>query len=270
MDDLSTPESLEKFHERSEKPDNRNASLDQIQRHSPVRASFLGLPFEIRLQIYRYCIFQKRIVEIVSTLPFMIKRYDDTLDLNDCIRNDNKNNLLLVSKQISEESLNVLYGENLFNIHLHRDSELWLKKTLAGVNRRRIRYLTLVARPQNVPDNPVRTLDNELWSSFLSGLNGLRIIAEQPLQTQPSSTPKQELECWLKWIRPLVECFGQHLSTETAVQVDANGREETTALFKKYIPNGYSETRSLFGDFVFKRAQFSPGSGYWDMGRLDV
>jgi hypothetical protein len=67
------------------------------------------------------------------------------------------------------------------------------------------------------------------------------------------------------WVRPFLQCFGQHLSRETIVQVDDDGLLETGELVKECLPDGYRKVRCRFvGDLIFKRGEFSLELGYWD------
>ena len=91
--------------------------------------------------------------------------------------NENKNSLLLLSKQISEECLDILYGENIFKLYLNGEGEVYLRKNFTEVNRRRMRYLLLIAQPMGVSYEPVRIPDNVLWASILPSLRVLRIVA---------------------------------------------------------------------------------------------
>ncbi len=71
------------------------------------------------------------------------------------------------------------------------------------------------------------------------------------------------MDCWVKWIRPFLKCFGQHLMTGTTVQVDHDDRKETSELVKKYLPDGYRKVQCrLAGDFIFRRGQFSDWDDY--------
>jgi hypothetical protein len=86
-----------------------------------------------------------------------------------------------------------------------------------------------MAQPTGVSYAPEKTPDNVLWCSFLPQLKGLRIIAEQPIQAggyYNAPTLEQDMDCWVRWVRPFLQSFGQHLSRETIVQVDDDGRLE--------------------------------------------
>ena len=56
-----------------------------------------------------------------------------------------KNSIFLVCKRISNEALDILYGENAFKLYLHIDGGLCLKRNFTEANRRRMRLLLLTA-----------------------------------------------------------------------------------------------------------------------------
>ncbi|KFX96662.1 hypothetical protein O988_05224 [Pseudogymnoascus sp. VKM F-3808] len=279
------------------------AHIEKLERLRTPPTGLLRLPFEIRLQIYGYCIPQKRVIEVIQ--PYFDTSFEDcTLEFEDNVhivanpdmefdpdseygaslqdraldpedyaadyRGDywnhkkNKSSVFLISKQISKEALDVLYGENMFMIHLHEKGEILLKN-FSEANRQRMRYLLVTAEPRGVSYTPGRMPDNALWCSVLPQLKMLRIVAEQPLHYYNAPTLEQDIDCWLNWIRPFLQCFRRHLSKHTTVQIDGDGRLETMALIKECLPGGYREVRCrLAGDFIFKRGRFSWESGYWD------
>ena len=91
-------------------------------------------------------------------------------------------------------------------------------------------------------------------------------MAEQPLEAghyYNAPTLEQDMDCWLNWIRPFLQCFRRHLLKHTTVEIDGDGRVETMALIKECLPGGYREIRCrLVGDFIFRRGRFSWESGY--------
>jgi hypothetical protein len=147
-----------------------NANLEKLEKLCvPPNApptSLLRLPFEIRLQIYHYCIPRKRerVIEVSrprfnTSWPFdRTLDFEDALDFEDDLdleddphlegeavlevrildledyvldfdgdwwnRNKNKNSIFLLSKQISAEALDVLYGDNIFKLQLHEQGEI--------------------------------------------------------------------------------------------------------------------------------------------------
>jgi hypothetical protein len=59
-----------------------------------------------------------------------------TLDMAGDFRNYSKNNsIFLVLKEMSEETLDILYRENIFKLRLYREGECYLKKNIAEANR---------------------------------------------------------------------------------------------------------------------------------------
>jgi F-box-like domain len=218
----------------------------------------LDLPWEIRRQIYNYCIPTKRLVH-VNLYPFFslgihFEKKDATLNFVEDSWGwgiDGKLNtscLLLLSRQISNECLDILYGENIFKLCLNwPGDEIRLQKTFGEANRRRMRYLLLLAYPlgvstyQSVPDDA-------MWASILPGLRILRIVAKQTLKPQRDLNLRQEMGSWVKWIEPYLKCFGQHLSAGTLVEIDDNGRAGELA--EQYLPHGYQK---VISDGIFRR-----------------
>ena len=98
---------------------------------------FLGLPVEMRRLIYQYCLVRKD--------PFIIPdRLIGLERLSQCRIRDPKNSFLLVSKKVGAEALEVLYGDNTFQIHILRDGVCHLGGQFWEVNRQRIRNLQIV------------------------------------------------------------------------------------------------------------------------------
>lgn len=275
------------------------ASLERLEKLcAPSEAPATGLlrlPFEIRLQIYHHCIPRKRLVDVsnpyfsperpsvdsTSTVEDGDSEYDAVYS-QDCTELDdqrlgsidywdsykNKNSIFLLSRQISGEALDVLYGENVFKLHLHGEGEYYLKKNFVEANRQRMRYLLLTAGPRGVSYTPGRIPDDSLWRSILPQLKLLRIVAEQPRKAggyYNAPTLEQDMECWVNWIRPFLRCFGRHLLGQTVVEVDDDGQVETEALLKECLPGGYRKVQChVAGDLIFRRGRFSLESGYWD------
>jgi hypothetical protein len=175
--------------------------------------------------------------------------------------------LLQVSRQVSDEALNVLYGDNAFKIILHGGGEYHLKTIFCEANRRRIRHIMLVLRPMGVSYCPNFRMDTAMWDTILPHLRTLGIVAEQPLEGDHywnGRTFMEKMKEWIEWLTPILECLAKTLSTKSAVLVDVDEREETGKLIQKYLLHGYQQTRTKTGDFVFKRGEFSVESGYWD------
>jgi hypothetical protein len=292
MENLSNATLLELFGKRLAVLHASMEKLDKLRAPLERPAGLLRLPFELRLQIYHYCIPQKRVIDVHSPcfpIEWPYEQSDHTLDRrnspnfsDDGLENpvgdiildledgwwDHKNSIFLLSKQISGEALDVLYGDNIFKLHLHGRGEYFLEKNFAEGNRKRMRYLLLIAQPRGVSYTPERVPDDKLWCSILPQLKVLRIVAEQPLEAGSyynAPTLQQGMDRWVNWIRPFLKCFGQHLLRQTIVEVDYDNRVETEAIVKESLPCSYRQIRCRHdGDLIFKRGQFSLESGYWD------
>jgi hypothetical protein len=107
---------------------------------------FLQLPYELRRQIYCYCIPRQRRINV--SLPSLPLVYLE--DLEGSLEDDDWPNILRLSKQISEECLNILYGENIFHVDVNGGGEYSLRNNFTEENRRRMRYLIIIAQPAGV------------------------------------------------------------------------------------------------------------------------
>jgi hypothetical protein len=172
-------------------------------------------------------------------------------------------NILRLSSQISEESLDLLYGENMFDISLNGDGEGDLEYNFTLGNRRRIRYLLVLMTDDDVSSTP----NTPLWASLLPNLKVFQIIAKQPVEAGAywnAPTLEQELNDWIKWATAYFDCFRRYLSTTTKVELDDDNRKEARFLADRYLPLTYQHFRHPRGDLIFRRGQYSVESGYWD------
>ncbi|KAL3469914.1 hypothetical protein BJX99DRAFT_264732 [Aspergillus californicus] len=224
-----------------------------------VPTGFLDLPYELRRQIYCHCIPRRNQVNVQSPSLFL----QGAWYMNP---NSSRINVLRLSKQITEECLDILYGETNFRLRLNGEGEQAMRDNFTEKNRRRMRYLTVTANPAGVSYG-ISTPDHSLWSTILPSLKSLLIIAEQPIRAggyYNAPTLQQDIDEWLAWICPYLKYFGQHIPETLSVTVDDDGRKETRELAQKYLTPTCRLQRSALGDFVFKRGRFSIESGYWD------
>ncbi|GBF60015.1 hypothetical protein TMEN_2414 [Trichophyton mentagrophytes] len=227
------------------------------QTDAPFR--FLDLPFEIRHEIYSYCIpyhthFEEiRYFRARASFPQPVVKKSNV---------KNKNALLRVSKQISEECLNILYGKNRFYITLNASKRCLLANRITTENRARIRDVVVIVRHMGPAYGlPPPMPADGLWSSLLPGLRQLKIIAEQPVQSPNSPFDPafdEKVRSWIKWFGPLMECFAKYLTSYTVVEVDENGKEVTTELVRQHLTHSYRVVRDdIHGDFIFQRGRFA-------------
>ena len=264
MGDLSTAVLLEQFDKHMEVLGGRienmkgiSATLEStppLPRTKPI--GLFDIPLETRLRVYNYCIPRKRIVEVSGprfhvrwpakedddTQEFEgednswdVEEEDNSLDFGSVASDsvidhwkisENRKSLLLVSKQIGEEALDLLYGENIFKLHLHGEGEYFLRKNFSGRNRRRMRYTLVIAQPMGVSFKPGRKPDNALWSSTLPNLKILRLIHSNPSQLRVITTPPRSCNGWIdgsngsspSW-NALVNICGAHLLLRSTIMI---------------------------------------------------
>lgn len=187
--------------------------------------------------------------------------YDDEED----IIPKRKASILRVSRQISAEALDVLYGRNLFIAHVHGGAQDELLK-FGTPNLKRIRYLRLVAQPMGCFPKPI-TFDSQFWIPLLTDLSQFCLVAQQPLPSGRSYHGpifQENMREWIAWLEPIVRYLAQNISGTTIVAVDDNNLEETRGVVQKYFHSGYRRLQTVSGDIIFERSAFSLEPGYWD------
>ncbi|EPE34680.1 hypothetical protein GLAREA_10374 [Glarea lozoyensis ATCC 20868] len=236
---------------------------------------FMCLPLEVRLQIYHYCIRHERLVDV--SCP-SLDNHQDTLDRKSrreqrdgimefgrhehfWLPRTKSNTILLLSRQISEEALDVLYGDNIFKVQLNADGGNRLINNFTEANRRRMRRLLITAEPRGSSYMPRMIPNNALWSSILPQLRWLRIVAAQPVENSfycGELTIEGRLEHWINWLQPFLQCFSANLSSQTIVEMDDDGCIETGTLIKNCLPKGYREVQcQMIGNSIFYRRHTS-------------
>lgn len=219
---------------------------------------FLDIPLEIRRHIYQYCLVRDNPVKFRNTC---INEY--------CFSNrdnrDGKISLLLVSRQIGLEALEVLYHDNVFQICLHEEGWSRLKDHFTEVNTRKIRKMQIVIQPCGLSYG--RTPNYTPWSPILASLTKLSIVAQQPLSAHiDRNAPwfQERMETWKDWLRAVLQCIASQLQNCCIVEVDDDDKKEASDLMKLCFPSGYRKVQTLAGDVCFKRYEFFEESDYWD------
>ena len=217
---------------------------------------FHVLPVEMRRLIYQYCLVRKD--------PFIIPdRLIGLERLSQCRIRDPKNSFLLVSKKVGAEALEVLYGDNTFQISILRDGVCHLGGQFWEVNRQRIRKLQIVVQPFSRASFLIPKPDSTFWSPLLAQLTKLTIVVPQ--------SPQARLGIWTEWLRWTLQYFSSKLRSSCVVEVDDNDETETSALMKECFPRGYRQVQTLAGNLLFQGFRYytdpdycSGGSDYWN------
>ena len=163
--------------------------------------------------------------------------------------------ILEVSKAISDEALDVLYGQTMFVVSLHAGNYHDLLK-FGVANLRRIRYLRIEARHMGPCYGKPMVFDPQLWLPLLEGLKQLWIVALQPLAargTHGAPTLGEYLCQWTTWLEPIIEYLSTNLPKTTVVGLDDGRRAETRVIMNKHFHLGYLEVRTVTGNYYLKR-----------------
>lgn len=276
-------------------------------------SAFLALPVEIRRQIYGFCIPQKLRYDVSSTRCYRncpdwfneISDYHphgsgmDVIEIENSeererelsteveeiypiyplypfVEGDHRNGLpglLLCCHQITEEVMDMLYGENTFQVNIQDNDELTLANLLSSKTREKICNMVLILRPRGVSYRPNFRMDPDIWDGILGNLQILGVIAEQPEldseeQQLEATEPEDAFEEWTTWITPILEYLRQALNREARIVVDANDEQRTVEIIKEAIPGRCHFQCLPIADFIFRRGKFvlesGFGAGYWD------
>ena len=179
--------------------------------------------------------------------------------------------ILEVSRDISSEVLDILYGQNIFMMDIHGEGYLRCRK-FSAANLRRVHYLRILARPMGVSYGRALAFDPKLWFPLLDGLLQFCVVAQRPLAARGyynAPTLEEDLCKWTTWLDPILKYFSTHLPKTTVVGLDADGRAETTAMLDKHFDSGYQTVGTITGDLCFERGRYSRESGYWDSDGCD-
>ena len=237
-------------------------------------SGFLSLPLEVREDIYSHLLQRSAIV--VQYLQFEADQWIMSIwedperqafyaDMEDFIPR-RKTSILCVSKQISEEALQVLYGRNVFIVHVHGGAYNKLLK-FGTANLRRIHFLRLVAQPMGVCFPEPINFDSQLWMPLLTDLYQLCLVAQQPPRAggyYNAPSLEEDMRQWIAWLEPILRYLAQNIPETTIFEIDSNDLVETGGVVQKYFRSGYQRVQTVTGDRIFYRGMFSWESGYWD------
>ena len=132
------PHHVDDVRETIEELESLSADLQSIEfNEEAASSSLLNVPLQSSLKVYQYSILMKRVAEIG-------RRDVDIRWLDEVPREKKVIGLFLVSKQISEEALDILSGSNLFQLDLDSQAEITLREYVPERNRLRMRFLVIV------------------------------------------------------------------------------------------------------------------------------
>lgn len=246
----------------------------------------LDLPLEIRQQIWGYVLCKSKLVKIH-------RGWNQKAKWSDKPRKDRKKSLVLVSKKVSEEALDILYGQNGFIYEFGCDNKS-VGRLFDG-NAARVRTLLLVIAPSRYPlyytlshnktweerksniDHVAAGFKQRRWSMIFENLQHVRIIASGPfaiwksarnLQAtylpQPAFTKEDAMKCWNYFLGHSLEFLIPKLSRVQRFEVDFNETAEIKEVIEKYMPTEWKEINHDVGEFVFMTGRSAIRFGPWD------
>ena len=234
--------------------------------------SFVGIPLEVRQEIYRYLLVRPGYV---------------SLDYNTCfIQADEETSaaVLSVSRQINEEALDVLYGENMFAISLATRDRYDTRYELTPSNWQRVRRLSLLVDDYHgymchTYDAPYILIE-PIWPSVFANLTKLCIVADQPTKIhgdddendkdedgdnednkddEDNETSKVKITRWSEWLKPVLLWINERVSTDLVIELDFDGGDETAELAKVcFVKAGFRRAETELGDDELRQNEYPP------------
>ncbi|KAL8786242.1 MAG: hypothetical protein Q9195_008298 [Heterodermia aff. obscurata] len=236
-----------------------NCSLAATGKVEPL---LFRLPLELRQHIYAFIFGSRHEIDLRAAKFELDSRHrdaiyrpqSDKLRESDRLKNKRRTEMLKegewrtgileVSRAVSNEALDVLYGQPIFIVDIYRSNYGNLLK-LGAANLQRIRRLRILVLPKGVSYGRPFVFDPQLWFPLLEGMLLFCIVALQPLRARTYfnvPTLEEELWEWTTWLDPVLEYFRANLSKTTAIEFDADGGAETTAIMDKYFGSAYQRS----------------------------
>lgn len=221
-----------------------------------MRFNFLALPAELRLQILKFSIprgnlvvhnddfkkprFSLKPLTVSTAKPGLISKPESHGSFGPPV--------WLLSKEISEDSLAILYGDNTFEIDIARRSQTVLQDTFAEHNLRRIRSVSVIVRLYE-HRTILCDLRPQLWNGIFKARGGLRsfsLKANEPhdcLELQMTAWDQRSsfsedyvYDHWAKDIVTYLKHFGKLLDERDDVLTDISVGSETLRTALRYLP----------------------------------
>ncbi|KAE9979731.1 hypothetical protein EG327_006915 [Venturia inaequalis] len=279
--------------------------------------NFLNLPPELRLKIYRHRLIWMNLIRVSDLKPYvyshqiaylhdpllsLLKEQADVLSPTNkhkirprvrsssgslvmMEKNDDIKSLLLLSKDISEEAIQVLYGENMFEWDFHRSLGFtgYLRNFLFDFpveNQQRIRRLRFVVNHRSVI-HPLYSADKIFWSPILARLTTLELVLLGPLNGSEEEEEEEDeeeeywsynrpprpwvgrtrfadyngilKEEWFQWLTPWLQYIAKTVPPGLKVSVDDGGSIDTGHVVQECFAGRHRKFETFRGDFHYGR-----------------
>ncbi|KAE9989935.1 hypothetical protein EG327_002077 [Venturia inaequalis] len=212
---------------------------------NPAR-HFLDLPLELRYEVYRH-FFSRRACAPLHGRSHPQQQQPDPIAL------------LLVAKSVSEEALDILYGESLYKINLPGTPSAEFETHITKRNMQRIRRVQLqLFRNKDSCVNGLgkRQLDTQTDALALAGITKLEIVpVAASWYSAGNPYCEEERQNWLQWFEGLVEYTRSKVSSTLRVELDNDDGEEATnaIVCTRHFPKRFRNVQTEAGDYYFCR-----------------
>lgn len=236
------------------------------------RAGLMTLPVELRLQIYRYFLVEPDLI-CCTDFPSRIKNENHSDSEEDeeygiftearqrtregrlprrggsrrgtrgrksnddrILDKPNTHPLLLVSKTVSQEALDVLYGEHTFEMDLY-------SHPFSLANLRRIKKPRIQLRKKDLPYLPQAPAST--WENLFHGVAAIDIEITVERE-RPRAYNEEHRDYWAVtnvgigwecWCRAWIEALSRVIEADTLVRIVDAHADEVNAILQEYIPN---------------------------------
>ncbi|KAB5577495.1 hypothetical protein GE09DRAFT_1260136 [Coniochaeta sp. 2T2.1] len=266
---------------------------------APNRGGLFKLPVEVRLEIYRLCLPTDTVFDVRERATFrgahsysataaaLLGRtsqevdgpyVDESEDEWDCYGDEEDDvslddptdeehqltairALLLASRRIREEVLDVLYGENTFRIIVgpRFDAEDF-KSKFPKEKRGRIRRLELIYKQFGTfaGDVPECWMPTFIWQDIIPNVMKLTVVFEQPTGDLIQHgrgckrSVEDQMKLWCAELPPLLNDLGGLLPATAKIHVDVNRKNVTARLFMKHLGRPFKYWRTRTGYRLFR------------------
>lgn len=240
-----------------------------------IEPPLLRLPLELRQQIYDLVFDPPRVVDLLyvnleledDSRSTIYRSKSEKLHDSDYSLSEWKTGILEVSRTISSEALDVLYGRHMFVVGIWERSYRKLLN-FPVANLRRIRYLRVNAQLRGISHEKPLVFDSQpSWLPLLEGLRHFCLVAHQMTQEMNQHNPRiveNERCAWIYCMDPIMEYFSTNLPKTTAVFLDDDNRADTTALMNKHFGPDHQKVRTTYEEYCFDLKRYISEIGYCD------
>ncbi|KAB5577493.1 hypothetical protein GE09DRAFT_520384 [Coniochaeta sp. 2T2.1] len=184
--------------------------------------------------------------------------------------------LLLTSKQVREEALDILYGENVFRFVYAAEGDDFEEVPFPKKKLFRMKHVMLVFGAEELSDAVFdEDLDPEVgrlgygygketWAKLLRGLKTLRLVADMPddgaehrMFANPDEHCKRFMrgkhEEWSEELSELLKYVGETVSPGAAILADVDEMKVTSKLLDSLLQRSWKHVRTTTGDELHMR-----------------